>query len=194
MRLFLPGGSSSGVTSVTGTAPVTSSGGATPAIGLTGLGYWQTPVSNMGLTPLAIAANVTPVVGLPIAYPLNVGHLTFNVTTLDNSANLYDFGLYNAAGTLVADLGPASYTTTGIKTGALVQGTVRLNPGLYYIALTGNAAVLLISGIGANGSLWQFGASANAGASVGGQLPATITPPAVTITDTAVTPWYACSP
>lgn len=194
MRLFLPGGSSSGVTSVTGTAPVTSSGGATPAIGLTGLGYWQLPTGGTGLTSLAIVANQTQVVGEPIGYPLNVGHLTFNVITPDNSANLYDFGLYNAAGTLVANIGAASYTTGGIKTAALAQGTVRLNAGLYYIALTGNASVLTVSGIQSGSQLWQFGVSANIAASVGGALPASITPPALAINDTQITPWYALSP
>lgn len=194
MRLFLPGGSSSGVTSVTGTAPVTSSGGATPAIGLTAIGYWQTPVSGSGLSTIAITANQVWVVAEPIAWPLSVGHLTFNVVTFDNSANLYDFGLYNAAGTLVANIGAASYTTGGIKTAALAQGTVRLNPGLYYIAATGNATVLVISAIAANGSLWQFGANSNVGASVGGALPASITPPAVSVNNNVATPWYALSP
>src|SRR6266436_3309640 len=163
-RVVNPGGAG-GVTSVTGTPPVTSSGGVTPAIGLTPLGYWQPATQAAGFTTIGFVANQTPCVGVIISWPLSVSHLTFNVTTLDNSTNKYDFGLYNAAGTLVANIGAASYTTSGAKTGALAQGTVTLNPGLYFLAFTGNSTVMQFSGLNAGASNWQYGASANAGAS-----------------------------
>lgn len=191
MRLFLPGGSSSGVTSVTGTAPVTSSGGATPAIGLTAMTYWAVNGGNGATTQLIAVANQTFVVGVLITWPISVGHIRFNVATLDNSANLYDLGFYNAAGTLVANIGPASYTTGGFKTAALAQGTVLLNPGLYWSGFTGNASVLGISAYANNALSFAFGGNANVAASVGGALPASITPPTVTPTNTFMIPYTA---
>lgn len=180
MEVTNPG--SAGVTAVTGVAPITSSGGATPAIGLTPVTYWQTPNTSANFTQIGPAgANQTYASGLIINYPISVGHIAFDVAVLDNSANLYDVGLYNAAGNLVANVGAASYITTGLFTPALAQGTVRLNPGLYYVSLTGNATVMKIFGMASNATqsfVWGF--SANAGASIGGALPATITPPTPT--------------
>ena len=194
MRLFFPGGSSGAVTSVTGTAPVTSSGGTTPAIGLTAMTYWAVMGNDAGSGTQGVIANQTSVVGVLIQWPISVGNIRFNVATLDNSANLYDIGFYNAAGTLVADAGPASYTTANRKTAAIVQGTVRLNPGLYWMGLTGNGSVLTISGYATGSLLWVFGGNANVAASVGGQLPASITPPTVTPDNNLVVPWVALIP
>lgn len=192
-RLFNPGGAG-GVTSVTGTAPVTSSGGATPAIGLTPITYWAYFGDIGASNVLGVTANQVSVVGVLINWPVSVGNLKFNVTTLDNSANLYDLGFYNAAGTLVADAGPHTYTTAGAKTAPIVQGTVTLNPGLYWLALTGNASVLAISAYGTGGLNWSFGGNLNVAASVGGQLPSPITPPATSPFNSFAIPWVALIP
>lgn len=188
------GGSGGGVSSVTGTAPVTSSGGATPAIGVTPMTYWAYFGDIGGSNALGIIANQVQVVGVLIQWPVSVGNIKFNVTTQDNSANLYDVGFYNAGGSLVADAGPASYTTTGAKTAAIVQGTVRLNPGLYWLALTGNGSVLAISAYGTGVLNWTFGGNLNVAASVGGQLPTTITPPAASPFNSFAVPWVALIP
>lgn len=192
MRVTNPG--SSGVTSVTGTAPVVSSGGATPAISLSPMTYWAVMGNDASVGTLTAVANQTFVVGVLIQWPLSVGHIRFNVGTFDNSANLYDIGFYNAAGTLVADAGPASYTTAGRKSAAIVQGTVTLNPGLYYVGFTGNASVLVISAYTSGNLLWVFGSNANVAASVGGQLPSPITPPTATPDNTSALPWIALIP
>jgi hypothetical protein len=194
VRANNPGGATGAVTAVTGTAPVTSSDGTTPAIGVSAIGYWQVPTGTNSFINLGSVANTTPVVGVLVQWPISVGHITINVTAQDNSANLYDFGFYNAAGTLVANVGAASYTTTGIKRLAFSQGTVRFNPGLYFIGWTGNANVLNVTGLAANQTVWHFGASANAGASVGGAMPATITPPATAPVDTSTYLWAALDP
>lgn len=192
MRVTNPG--TTGVTSVTGTAPVTSSGGATPAIGLSPMTYWAVMGNDGTVGTLTAVANQTFVVGVLIQWPLSVGHIRFNVGTFDNSANLYDIGFYNAAGTLVADAGPASYTTAGRKSAAIVQGTVTLNPGLYWLGFTGNASVLVISAYGSGALLWAFGGNANVAASTGGQLPSPITPPTVTPDNNFVVPWVCLIP
>ncbi|HVH78582.1 MAG TPA: hypothetical protein VM782_04275 [Stellaceae bacterium] len=197
MRLFLPGGSSSGVTSVTGTAPITSSGGATPAIGLTPITYWQTPGTGTSIAQIPLGgANQVYVSGVPIYYPISAGHLTFDVGTADAGGSLYDVGFYNAAGTLVANLGATAFTTTGFKTTAFAQGTVRFNPGLYFIGFTGNGGTLQIYGNPGGSSLvFVFGFNTNVATSSGGALPASITPPSAAAPDNTHSQlWLAMTP
>jgi hypothetical protein len=90
-------------------------------------------------------ANHTEVSAFYLPTPLTFGHFVFAIRTADNSGDLYDYGLYNSSGTLVADIGAQSITTTGVKNIALAGSwgsSVTLLPGLYYYAWTGNSGTL----------------------------------------------------
>lgn len=93
---------------------------------------WSANTANRpGLLPIYIPA------------PVQFGHLNFNVSTADNSGNLYDFGIYNAAQMLLANVGPTYgsviFPTTGLKSVALNQGTVILMPGVYAFGIISSA-------------------------------------------------------
>lgn len=192
MRVVNPGG---GISSVTATAPITSTGGTTPAIGYTGPGYWTTPSFSTNFSNVFLGgANQTYVAGLPIGYQVRCGHLSFNIGTPD-AVNSYDFGVYNSSGTLVANLGAAIYAAGGIKTVAFIQGTVIFNPGLYYFGFTGTGTTLTLSAVANNGGVWVFGFNANVATSSGGVMPASITPPSpASPSDANTSPWLAMTP
>jgi hypothetical protein len=124
---------------------------------------------------------------IPIAIAFN--KLLIHITTGDaTGTDHYDFGIYDLAGNLLADIGAQAITTTGQKQFAIAQGTVTLKPGMYWFAFTGNVAggitldgydTLAVEPFGIFASLvgtptWFHSATA----SVGGALPATATPPA----------------
>jgi hypothetical protein len=103
------------------------------------------------------------------------------VTATDNTANKYDLGIFSNAGSLVADLGALSGTSfapsKGFHTLNWQQGSVTLSPGRYYFALTTSCSATC-SSLGASSLFVSFAVDASAGASSGGTLPASITPPA----------------
>jgi|HubBroStandDraft_1064217.scaffolds.fasta_scaffold53769_3 hypothetical protein len=107
---------------------------------------------------------------------LSVGHIVFNVTTDDNSASLYSFGIYGSTGTLLCSTTAATYTTTGVKTVACSQGTVTIPAGKIYLGMTGNAAVLQISETQSVGTFYAY--NNNFATSSGRAQPSSISAPA----------------
>lgn len=91
--------------------------------------------------------------------------------------SLSDVGIYNAAGTLVANAGAQVFGSTGTVAITLAQGTVTAQPGLYFFAFTSAANVFSIID-GGNNTLALYRNTAF-GTSAAGALPATITPPAL---------------
>lgn len=112
---------------------------------------------------------------LPAALTLN--KLLVWITTAD-AAGLYDIGIYNAAGTLVAHTGPIHLPSTGLQTLAVLGAPISLPPGKYYFATTGNAATAALQLF--NGGNLGYTNATGLGSATGGTLPATITPPADT--------------
>lgn len=145
--------------------PTGSSGGGGGSAPLDYLPY-NTPSQGQGQS----AANQTFVQGFLLPYKLTFSHIGIHVDQLD-AVNNYDFGIYNTAGTLLANVGAAIYASTGFKQLATIQGAQTLQPGRYVFGWTGNGNTLTID---YNTLLICWMINANIVASVGGVMPASI--------------------
>jgi hypothetical protein len=129
----------------------------------------------------AATKNVTRLWGILLPYNVTTTEITYDVTTADNTANIYDIGIFNNSGNLVADIGPSAGKTfapaKGFQTLAWSQGSTSLAAGRYYLAFTTNCASTCAA-IAASTTYVSFAVYASAGASTGGALPSAITPPA----------------
>ncbi len=140
---------------------------------------WITAVRGGGTA--TFAQNVVKMWGVVLSYPLLTSSVAY-YTTADNTANLYDIGIANSAGTIVLDIGPTAGTSFaplgGTRTISWVQGTKTLQPGKYYVVLTTNCAssCASITSGGSTGDI-TFQNGTTAGTTSGGAL-ATFTPPA----------------
>jgi hypothetical protein len=145
----------------------------------------QTPLASWGFQHAgagqAFSANAVKVWGVIVPYPVSYSHIDYNVSTLDsNTSDNYDIGLYGPCAVntsscpLVTHIGAQNLTTTGYKQANVSSGTVQ--PGLYWIAITGNAATAQVSTTSVGE--WTACPSTNSStASTGGALPATIATP-----------------
>jgi hypothetical protein len=147
----------------------------------------------------AVAQNATKLSSFYIATSVSVlGHLAYSLSTADNSANVYDIGIYGpgclsgATGVpLVVHVGPTAGTTlapsTGVKTIAVTGAPVTVNmpPGWYCFANTSSAAApaAVFAGDSVNIHLAMFTHGAAPASSTGttssGTLNSTITAPAL---------------
>lgn len=129
----------------------------------------------------AAAANVTKLWGFLLPYNVTTTKITYDVTTADDTANDYDIGVFDNSGNLVVNIGPTPGTTFApskiFKSTAWTQGSTNLQAGRYYLAFTTNCASKCAQ-IAAAATFVSYAVDASAGASVGGSLPSTITPPA----------------
>lgn len=116
------------------------------------------------------AANDVAISGFVLPTPLTFTYIGIAVTTADAIGD-YDFGVYTAAGDLIANLGPQHVPPTNLLTGPTLQGKQTIDAGLYMFGWTGNAIVAAID-IDPNWISWVF--NADVAASVGGTLPASI--------------------
>jgi hypothetical protein len=132
--------------------------------------------ASQGPTP-----NVTKLWGFLLPYNVITTEITFDVTITDNTANNYDIGIFDNSGNLVVDIGPTPGTTfapsKSFKTLKWTQGSTALNAGRYYIAFTTNCSTLCAK-VAAGPAYVSFALNVSAGASSGGALPSTMTPPA----------------
>lgn len=142
---------------------------------------WQTLFTTggaIGFTTNTLRGSV-----VNIGSPTTFSNIVFNVTVADNSADVYSFGLYSySAGgtcTLVAHTAAASYTTTGVKRVATVEGSVTVQPGLYLYGKTGNANVLNVTESGAD-AFTPFAEGSTGVVTTSGNVPSSFTCPAAT--------------
>lgn len=126
--------------------------------------------------------NYTTYYTLQLSGSLTVNSLRYRVLTADNTANLYDFGIYSVSGTtatLVTDIGPTAGTTFAPGTGFKMINfptAKTLSPGVYLIAMTTNCASSCAVLAGSPVSFFSlYTSAATSGSSTGGQLPSTIT-------------------
>jgi fibronectin-binding autotransporter adhesin len=128
----------------------------------------------------AATQNVNKVWGIILPYNVTTTTVTYDITTADNTANDYDIGIYNNSGNLVVDIGPTPGSTlaspTGFHTLTWTQGSTALSAGRYYLAITTNCKTNCAKVAGAI-DVVSFAVNASAGASTGGALSATVTPP-----------------
>ena len=59
----------------------------------------------------AAAKNVNKLWGFLLPYNVTTTQVTYDVSTVDNTANLYDLGIYNNSGQLVLNIGPTAGTS-----------------------------------------------------------------------------------
>ena len=178
----------------TGSAPVLGTLTAGPNITITnGAGSVQISAPGPAALPffttgssrsdasLSAGQNLTVLWGFLLPYNVTSTNITYNVTTADNTANKYDIGIFNSSGTLVLNIGPTAGTAFAPSASFLTlpwtQGSTSLTAGRYYLAFTSNCSSSCAA-IGATSSYVSFAVDAPAGASSGGALPPTLTPPA----------------
>lgn len=134
---------------------------------------WADYFNGLG-TNTGITANVTQATGINFPGPITFSNICIFIGGTDVSNN-YDWGFYNTAGNLVADVGPVHITATGTYCKPTVQGAVTMNGGRAIFAVTASniAAHFLYAG-----SNYCWYASTSLGGTSGGQLNSTITFPA----------------
>jgi hypothetical protein len=129
----------------------------------------------------AVTANVNNLWGFLLPYAVTTTQITYEVTAVDNTANNYDIGIFNTSGKLLVDIGPTPGTTfaasDAFQTLKWTQGSTGLAAGQYYLALTTNCSTTCAQ-VAAAPTNVSFAINVSAGASTGGALSSTITPPA----------------
>ncbi len=128
-----------------------------------------------------VTLNVNKLWGLLVPYNVTTTQITYDITTADNTANDYDIGIFDNSGNRLVDVGPTPGTTlapsTGFHTLTWTQGSTALAAGRYYLAITTNCASACAK-IAGSATYVSFAINVSAGASTGGALPSTLTPPA----------------
>jgi len=156
---------------------------------------WFTQSTATGTVAFLTSANVAKLYGVLYSgeAALTTTQVVYNVSTADNTANTYDIGLYNTAGTLVAHLGAKAGTTFAPSTGWKTlswAASATIKQGKYYLAITTNCttscAVLIGSSTGVG---FTFAGGISESVTSGGTLPATITIPSDSYTATTVPTW-----
>src|SRR3989449_2804060 len=156
---------------------------------------WFTQPSASGTVSFLTSANVAKLYGVlySSATPLTTTQVTYNVQTADNTANNYDIGLYNSAGTLVAHLGSTAGTSFAPSTGWKAlrwTAAATIKQGKYYLAITTNCssscAVLIGSSTGVG---FTFAGAVQESVATGGTLPNSITIPGDSYTATTIPTW-----
>ena len=157
----------------------------------------------------APAQNTTKLASVYLTGPVSfLNSFGYSLSTADNTANVYDLGLYgpNCIGgatnvPLKAHTGPVAGTTfapsTGVKTITLSGAPVTLGipPGWYCMAITssGAAPTAVISGDAAAVHILEFANGSSPGGATGntsgGTLNATITAPTTT-SSVSTNPWF----
>ena len=155
---------------------------------------WMTEPNETG-SVTAFVQNKAQLWGIELPCNLTTSKFEFYVVTTDNSSNLYDLGLVNSAGTVVAHTGAtAGSTLLGASNGVWVSATisgapVTIPPGKLYVAITTNcSATCAVLG---GWSSFVYVGNAQANTTSGGSLTSgTITIPSDTFT-TSVVPSFA---
>lgn len=166
---FASGSAAVAITSSTGSSAAISTGNAQVALLLGGNAAQGS----------ALSANQIGGTTFVIPYAVTFGNITVNVGTLDASASdWYAWGIYDLTGSIQCGVGAVNLTATGAVKAACKQGSITLQPGVYWLCFSGSAGVARLN---ANGGLTAFSSalSATASALTGSAvaLPNTITMP-----------------
>lgn len=151
--------------SLNGAGTLASPLGETP---LTWFNPFPSPSPGLGNS----GANQILLTGFILTNAVTFAHLAIALSTGDAGHNV-DFGLYNAAGTLLANIGAQVITSTSLLSYATVQGSQTIYPARYYLGFTSNGTTAKIYG---NTTFFTFYVNTSFGTSAGGALPSTITP------------------
>lgn len=102
---------------------------------------WLTCVRGSGSVTVDTTANKAKLWGVVLTFPITTTQVVYNVTTADNTANVYDLGIYDTSGNLIVHTGPIAGSTAMNPTGAHATNWAASNtlqPGKYYLAITTN--------------------------------------------------------
>jgi hypothetical protein len=162
----------------------------------TALQYWSSGTLGVSASTLAILQNKITFYDFVLPYSVYTGYITYKIYAADNTANLYDIGIYNLAGTLVAHSGATAGTTfaaagTTMYTIPITGGPVTLTPGTYMIATTTNcaSACATLYGNGLSVTTSRINGS-GLGTTSGGVLSGTLSTPAASYFSTSVNAWW----
>ena len=189
MRVHGRGGAGGGLSSVTTDATLTGAGtGASPLkVANPFPGGWPVSIwidrNNSGGTAHSFPTNTLDIYGVQIDEQVQFSQLYIEIDALDAGHN-YDVGLYNFAGTLLANIGAQPLPATGNLFFNTVQGLITINPAIYWLVFTGAASTAQYGiSFGQRGTL-SYATALATQASAGGACPATITPLAKSYTTT----------
>jgi hypothetical protein len=139
---------------------------------------FQTEPNTTGT--MTLNANKTNLTAYYLTGNLTTSGVWFYIsTTADNTANLYDIGIYNSAGTLLAHLGATPGTTFAPAASAWKRltwlgGAVTIPAGKVYVGVTTNASTPATVGGWSSVAVYSTN---SAFTSSGGTLAGTIAPP-----------------
>lgn len=162
---------------------------------------WITvPHASSAGTVFSSSANKAAFFGIILGYQKATSQVSYWVSTADTSATTYDLGLYSgtSAGTCTlqahtGSIAGSTAMTSGAHTVSWTGGSVTLQPGRYYLALTASAAsgTAVLYGDSA-GVTFAGGTGAssvgNVSVTTGGSLPATATCPTDSVQVAALIP------
>ena len=167
--------------------------GTLPAAQLPAANWWITVPTGGGTTPaLSSSANKMKVFGVVLPYAVSTTQLSYYVQAADNSANLYDLGIYDSSGTLKAHTGAIAGTTLAPSTGWKTlnwSGSTTLLPGRYLLAITSSCTSSCATFLGANANGITFqGSNVDLSIASGGTCPGSVSWPADSLNGSAAIP------
>lgn len=141
------------------------------------------PQGATGGTNHSFPTNTLDIYGIQVKEQVRFSQIYISIAQLDN-AHLYDVGIYNFAGTLLANIGPIGLPATGNLFFTTNQSAQTINPGIYWFVFTGNNGTAQYqTDLGGRQTVAYASAQATQ-SSAGGTCPATITPLAKSYTNT----------
>jgi len=126
---------------------------------------------------LTASANSLCLTGFSLPASCQFGHIVAHIATADGAHNS-DIGVYDSTGTLKANIGAQALAASGVQTFAILQGLITITAGMYFMAFTSAGSILQIWTDSQKLSPFKSGSY---GVSVGGALPASITPPTLAV-------------
>lgn len=151
---------------------------------------WFTTPNAASTVNFTVTANKAALWGVVLYCNLSTTQVTYDVTTADNTANTYDIGIMNSAGTIVVHIGSTGGTVFAASTGWKTlswTSSAQLPPGKYYAVMTTNCttACAVLEG-GNSGAGLTYAGNVSESIASGGTIPATVTVPPDTYTATTI--------
>lgn len=163
-----------------GAAQVFSDGTTIQGNGLSSNKLAVIPITSFSIGGVGQQVNVTSnkvqLWGFYLPAPITFSDITVNISNADGG-NLYDIGIYDSSGNLLAHIGAQGLPNIGDQTFAVVGAPITIPQGKHIFAWTGNSG-----GAQFNTATGYYNWISNGSAvsSSGGVLPATITIPSIT--------------
>jgi hypothetical protein len=154
---------------------------------------WLTQPHASSTVNFSSTANRASLWGVVIYCTLATTQVTYDVSTADNSTNVYDIGIVNSSGTVVAHIGSTAGTSFAPSAGWKTlnwAAAATLPPGKYYLAITSSctSSCAVLQG-GSSGVGFTFAGNQLENVTAGGTLPGTITTPSDAYTATTIPVW-----